>query len=1648
MSRPTAPARRSATPLRSPPSAKLKTNIGHLDAAAGVAGLIKTALVVESRILPPSLHFTAPNPAIDFAATPFYVAARGESLAAEETVYAGVSSFGIGGTNAHLVLASPPLPLPREAEEGWHLLVQSARTAAALDQATERLAQHLKKHPDLDIGDVAFTSQVGRRALRHRRMLVCRSSAEARSALSTPGAAPVLDGPAEIARSLAFLFPGQGAQHAGIGVGLYAAEPAFRREVDRCLEILHSQLGFDLGQVFHPGAGAAPGDGGLLARTLFAQPALFTLEYALGRLWMGWGLSPEAMIGHSLGEYVAACIAGVFPLEQGLALVAARGRLMEETAAGAMLAVSLPEDETAALLTGGLCLAAVNGPAATVVSGSVSEVAGFAERATALGARCRFLSASRAFHSPLMDPVREPFRELLAGIALRPPTIPFASNLTGTWITAEQATSPDYWCEHLRRPVRFAAGLGELLAEPGRALLEVGPGSTLAVLARRHPGCSPPRTVLTSLPQPSEAEDHEHLLGTLGKLWLAGLAVCWPAVHAGRARRRVRLPTYPFERRRHWAASLPLVSTPPRREPDVADWLYALSWKRAAPAGRRPGGPGARRWLVVLDEPGLGGSLAARLVERGGEVITVTLGDRFARLADRSYAVNPECAADHEAMLGELAREGRFPEVIVHLGNVSHDPAAPLGPERFDAAQRRGFWSLLHMARAIEVAAPAAPLRLLVLANGVEQVTGMEALAPEKATLFSLCRVLSQEYTNLACRTVDLVLPATLGFTEELVEQVLTECLLPSSPHRVALRGLYRWFAGFERLRPDGEPALPARLRQGGVYVVTGGLGSVGMVLAEYMAKSVQARLVLTRRSPFPGRDDWDGWLAEHGAEDPVAQLIVRLRQLEELGAKVETASIDVADRDAMLLLFERTERLFGPIDGVIHAAGKVGREAFVPVRETTSDTLREQRRAKVDGLLVLAEVLRDRRPDFCLLMSSLSGVLGGLGFAAYAAANGFMDAFAVAERQRDGFPWISVDWDGWDFSGRPAGEREDLVITPAESGKALAEVLALSGPAQVMISTGDLETRAALWVRAAVPQRGSGEPPPPQAERGSPPATEARSLIAEIWRDLLGIEQIAPEDSFFSLGGDSILATRLLARLRQATGISVPLRAVFESPSLAALAAVVAAASLREPGNLSPIPRMPRDREIPLSFGQQRLWFLEQIETDLPPYNTLAPFRVTGALRPDVLGRALSEIVRRHEALRTVFPEVDGHPIQAIAPARDLPLPRVDLAALPGGPREAEMVRLGIAMARQRFDLAAGPLLQVLLLRLAPGEHAIFVSMHHIVCDGWSVEILVHELSVLYSAFARGLPSPLPELRVQYADYAVWQREGLAGEPLAEQLAYWRRQLSGMPDLQLRLDHQRPALPSFRGAKEILGFDEEASRRLRELGQRLGATPFMVTLAAFQILLYHYTGQTDIVVGTNVANRNRPEVQGLIGFFVNSLVLRTDLGGDPGFSEVVRRVREVVLAAFAHQDLPFERVVEEMAPKREPGRHPLFQVLFSFQLTTQKPLDLPEIDLQPLDLPGQSAAFDLLLNLRAEPDRIAGWLEYSTDVLEAATITALLRHFAIIVEHVSEDPEAPISTLSLIADGAEEAELLRAFTEDLATAGLPSQRIQNREIP
>jgi len=1151
----------------------VKTNIGHLDAAAGVTGLIKTVLSLQHTQIPPSLNYNKPNPKIDFDNSPFYV---NTDLCDWQTTdnaprRAGVSSFGIGGTNAHVVIEEAPVLDEPEEKDEYQLLLISARTEAALDTATANLAAHLREHPKQRLSDVAYTLQVGRRMFDHRRMLVCHDRNDAISVFEQRNTQRLQSGVGEAReRQCVFMFSGQGSQYPNMMRDLYQQYPVFQETVLDCCRLLQPHLGLNLLELLYPQQVDEEAAAERLTETRYTQPALFVVEYALAKLWMSWGLQPSAMIGHSIGEYVAACLAGVFTLEDALKLVADRGRLMQAQPGGAMLSVTLAAEEIEPLLSEELSVAVVNAPSICVVSGPESQVESFAQRMTENGHTVSRLHTSHAFHSAMMQPAADELEKLVGQVPMSPPTIPLISNVSGDWINEKQATDPAYWASHLRSTVQFSAGIERLLQEQGRWYLEAGPGNTLVNLVRQNPACGSDTVVLPSVRHPRQQQDDcAFILGTLGQSWLAGIRPDWAGFHAGKRRHRIPLSSYPFERKKYWVErgqqhSTGQVTEASGKNPDIQQWCYAPAWRSSLPAradSNDQKNTADARWLVFMEPGGISEQLATLIGQNGEAVVKVREGTGFINDGNHEYTIDPANADDYRLLLESIAAEQTQLTRIVHLWGIGDEVT-------LQQNLQRGYYSLLYLAQALASRAPSKQTAIYMVHNGVHSVIGDEHLCSAKAPVLALCKVIPQELQGVSCCCIDIETAAERQ--QQTLERIVQECLAGDQQTVVAYRRGKRWLQDYRPFECGSEQSIPARLREQGVYLITGGLGGLGLVLAEYLAKTLSARLVLTVRSEIPERERWDQWLAEHQETDKTCVTINRLLKLEGAGAEVMVAAADAADSDRMQVVLEQAEQRFGKIHGVIHAAGIVRGSSFAPLTRLQQQDCEQQFHAKINGTLVLDELFASRQPDFIIAMSSLAALLGGLGMACYAAANQFMDSFVQQQHQQGHDYWLSMNWDAWRL--QETGSTDVLtglaaLAMNAEEGAAVFDrVLRMGVMPQVVISTGNLESRIQQWINPqALPEKSevksadsSGHARPTLRVPFTEARTETEKNIVSIWQEIFKISELGIHDNFFELGGHSLMAIQVVSLLRERLNVEISIDKFLELGSVESLATYV----------------------------------------------------------------------------------------------------------------------------------------------------------------------------------------------------------------------------------------------------------------------------------------------------------------------------------------------------------------------------------------------------------------------------------------------------------------------------------------------------------
>ncbi|SMX32894.1 type I polyketide synthase [Maliponia aquimaris] len=1026
----------------------VKTNIGHLDTAAGVASLIKASLALHHRQMPPSLGFEAPNPAIDFETSPFRVNDRlSDWPRAGHPRRAGVNSLGVGGTNAHVVLEEAP-ERGASAESDWpfQILCVSGKSKAALDANAARLAAHLRAHPEQDLADVAYTLKEGRRAFEKRRVVVAGDHREAARLLDGAEVRRVFTHSALDRPEVVFMFPGGGAQYAGMARDLYETEPVFAEWMDRGLEHLERIAGGAVAggispekkpgvrELWLPERGAEAAADAALLRPSLQLPLIMITEYALAQLWMSWGIQPAALTGHSMGENTAACVAGVMSFEDCIGLVHLRGRLFDTVPAGGMLSVALPAEELRPLLGDALDLGAVNAPGLSVASGPQAALDALEAVLAARGVDCRRIGIDIAAHSRMLEPILEQFGGYLRSIELKAPVLPLTSNLTGTLMTPEQAVDPEYWVGHLRGTVLFAECIGAL-ARPNRVFLEVGPGKALASLARQH-GEVDGNQVLSSLRHPDEEiADDRHMFEVLGRLWALGVDFDWGQVWGEAVRHRVVLPSYAFQRSPYFIAPGKGVAEGASawlmRSDEIAAWGWQPVWRpRSAPvevdvAGGL-GDAAPQVWLMFMDEAGVAARCAARLRAAGHDVVEVRPGDAFARVGE-GYVLAPERGREgYDLLLQDLGARGIVPSRIGHFWLLTEGEGHRPGSSFFHRVQEQGFYALMFLAQAIEAEGLPRPIQITVVTNGAAQVRGEGLTCPAKATVAGPARVIPRELPGVTVATLDVALPEAVQASfwtkgkaeaardaalEALALEVLEELLAEQGDRVAALRGGRRYECA---VKPVALPEAP-EVTPGGVILITGGFGGIGLTLAQDFARR-GAKLALLARKPLPERATWETYLRRHAPQDRMARRIRAVLALEEAGAEVMVLAADVCNLGQMQAARRVVEDRFGPVTGVIHGAGVI---ADAPLLAKTPASVEDVFTPKIHGTEVLGQVFPDGVLDWMVLFASSSTVTAPAGQVDYVAANEFLNAYARARTGKTRV--VAINWGIWNEVGMAA---------------------------------------------------------------------------------------------------------------------------------------------------------------------------------------------------------------------------------------------------------------------------------------------------------------------------------------------------------------------------------------------------------------------------------------------------------------------------------------------------------------------------------------------------------------------------------------------------------------------------------------------------
>ena len=1118
----------------------VKSNMGHADEAAGIAGLLKTALAINHKVIPPSLCYDSPNPTIPFDQGPFYVNTKAKTwtTAPEKPLTAAVSSLGIGGTNVHMILAEPPQAEQTKTSRSNHLIRFSASSPEALEAYEAKLLDYLKQYPALNLANVAFTLQMGRKSLGYRKYLSVESTEQLIDQL---GARALKTHELAQKKNIVFMFSGQGSQYFNMGYGLYKGHPFFRDTMDQGFAQLEALTGFNYKTILFKEAASA----GKINQTEFTQPILFLLEYSLAQLLIKYRIIPSYLTGHSLGEYVAACLSGVFTLDDALKIVCKRAELMSKAPHGAMLSVGLPLEQLEDALIEKVSIAAINSPNSTVLSGEKEEIEAVKSKLDEREIHSVVLKTSHAFHSDSMQAIIEPFAEALEKVEFSAPKIPFVSNTTGQLITDEQATSIEYWKNHILETVHFQKGIRQLIQSDNTIFIEVGPGKTLTTFYRQCQDLTLNNAVFNTIRHPKEKmDDEQHFNQFLGFLWSNGIDIDWEAYYQNERRLKVPLPTYVFDSFRlpTKVSAQKLLSENDlmnAASKDIAEGLFLPSWKYSPSAAQASSATDlGKDCLLFSDRSALADAVKQKLLKQQINVIEVALEDSYEKIDDSHYSIKPTSIKDLEQLTEELAQGGFGYDLIVYC-----DPPASGAQIDFDKALYKnlisGFEALLNMVRVLPIRASDTPKKLVFITQNSCVVTGQESSTALNSYVQTFSRTLSQEFPHLDTCTID-VLPEEAD--EKLASEILKELNRKERNLNIAFRHHRRWTRYFEKISVNDE--IPtAQLRVKGNYLITSASSNIEFAIASYLLQAYQARVILLTEDMKSG---------QNGANTSFNPMETLFKGLKKLPGEIHFITCDVADRDRFSSEIAQVENQFGPLHAVFHTAKYAAMDGLLPLDSLTENMIHKHFTPRLEGILNLYEVFGDRDNVIVKVVSSLSSFLGGIAYGAYAAASSLMDEFVLSKCDQ------LNNWSILNLDRITQEEDKGEWISHDELARAIEYASFLNELPQIVVSKRGLHTKQAIAPKAEVKEQAAAVNRTGLKTTFKAATSETEALILSFFENLFGLSGIGIEDDFFDLGGDSLKGMTLINKIDKSFHIKLSISEIFEHPSITALSNLV----------------------------------------------------------------------------------------------------------------------------------------------------------------------------------------------------------------------------------------------------------------------------------------------------------------------------------------------------------------------------------------------------------------------------------------------------------------------------------------------------------
>lgn len=1608
----------------------VKANIGHTDAASGVVGLIKVLQMLRHKMIPGQANYASANVELNLDDTPFEIIQQNRPWEANNIKprIAGVSAFGIGGTNAHVIvedLSNQPIPeaaLAAECTEGEGqsvIVPISGKSRSALENYRTVLLSYIEQHGDKPrlLNDLAFTLLNNREHYDHRSAYVAGNCEELIQAIKADQSYCQVD--IESDTNVIFMFPGQGTQYVNMGKGLYDNEPQFADIVDHCIQIASQYLPNDLHDVLFT-QGEHPTNN--INNTEWTQICLFVIEYSLAKFLTLMRVNADAYMGHSIGEYVAATLSGIFSLEDAIKVVIARGQLMQSMQPGKMLAVQAQLAQIRQTVESHHCeISVINSHEDIVISGLEEDIQTLQADFTHSDIPSVLLTTSHAYHSRMMDMAAHKFKQVLSTVTINAASKPFVTNLTGKMATSN-VQSAEYWCDQLRNTVQFAECIDTISQHFDHKVtfIEVGLGKGLTSFVCKYIESDKRKNihVFNILPsyKGSQIYDVKSRSDVLAILWknnqcLAENLDVYRNIASGR--NLSDCPTYQFDRQKCWIEKpLNNVHQNQLQLLEKQHWYSTPQWSTCKPFHKSSNRILFSKALILLRHGQEYCDTYASLATSSA-IVRLNINVSEYSVIDNNILVNPE-NEDHFLQLQAHFVNGQY-DAIIHAASIDNH-------ERLELALSYSFYSLF-LTRTYLLTSPHLKT-LLVLTNHIAQISEVDPVNPSNGTLVGAGRNIKHEYAHINTGLLDVgvVGPHTTAYIQQAFQV--------NSNYRTntlfAIKYGKLWQESYHVVDQKNLTSQPV-ISDGDIILVTGGMGGVALSIAHAIAEKHRVTFMLLSRNDI---------CQNQAPSDYVKQKLDIIESIKTKGSTVLTRAVDIANPDQFNQSFLQALIAERDITGIIHTAGV----SPLPPEQYNIQNMKNALAGKVYGLNNILSCINTQRLKYLATTSSLASIMGDVNRIEYCAANSYLDYLAVDKLSLGDTAVVSINWPGWSDIGIVRNQeknntksatnelRDDnslgslmlLNSVKQQEGASVFYDLIQQPYSQIIFSKLDIKRLEKALFQPSDPAEVTSSNEVVLLEDSH---SEQEAQVAQLFADILGVEQLSLDDDFFNIGGNSILAIQLSHKISQTLDRDIKVADIFKYRTIKnILSSVVTKRKLD-------IPKI-ADRRVTLSFAQQRLWFIEQYEQGTHAYHIPTLYQLKLGTDIAVLKRVIAKIMDRHEVLRSVI-EQDENSELGVQIVCDKPL-QVEEVTL------SDRASLDVMITRDitcPFDLSNEYPIRIKLYTFsAPTEtsapeltgqhtdhqHILLINMHHIATDGWSLDIFHRELSALYTAYNTNQSTELITLPIQYKDFAHWQRTYLQGEVLQQQLDYWKEKLTGFATLELPIDHQRPTQVDYQGGHQKFTLNANISQAIQSLANEKQTTVHTILLTAFSVLLSKLSNQSDIVTGSPIANRNYAQIKDLIGLFINTQVNRVEVNPELTYHQLIEQVHQDQIAGQQYQDVPFEKLVEALSIDRDLSRHPIFQVMFGVQSFGQ--LDNKEEDgrtpLLPYEIKeptDEIARFDLAVFIDDSRDEIQGHVSYKTSLFNAATISSYINRFTQLLACILHSPDDAIRTLSIL---------------------------------